>query len=275
MDARLIIDEIRKQMQEQACTLYYSVLVPSTFHVYLPPAELDRLRPIQDRIRKEASRILEEDLAELNGSGKPKFRIPFIDQPDEALQYERNGDWQIEFHEDIDEEGDPGKPLVRAQFPESSQMEERLGDPTMRVNRGKPPSAEAAPASQTATGSAVRPKPIAVLEYQNDEGVQRYEMVRDDIKVGRGGEGRWPAWVVDGPADISREHFQIRRDAATGRFFIKDLSKFGTSVNGKRIPQGIKRENGEEVDTRAEADLPDEAVIGVADVLNIRFRATR
>ena len=36
--------------------------------------------------------------------------------------------------------------------------------------------------------------------------------------------------------DVSREHLQIRRDPASGHFFIKDLSTLGTTVNGKRVP---------------------------------------
>jgi predicted component of type VI protein secretion system len=217
--------------------------------------------------------MLQDELDELNRQSKPKLRLPFLTDGEETVTYEKNGDWTVEFHEDVDEETVDGKPLVRAQFPENLPApEERLGEATVRVGRSAPePQATPVPSARISN----RPKPIAVLEYQNQEGVQRYEMVRDDIKVGRGGEGRWPAWVIEGPADISREHFQIRRDSGTGRFFIKDLSKFGTTVNGTRIPEGIKRDNGEEVDTKAEFDLPDEATIGLADVLFISFRALR
>jgi hypothetical protein len=79
---------------------------------------------------------------------------------------------------------------------------------------------------------------------------------------------------LEGPADISREHCRIRRDPKTGTFFIKDLSQFGTTVNGVSIPNSVDRiEGGDKVDRNREAPLPSPARIMLADVCTLEFEA--
>jgi predicted component of type VI protein secretion system len=36
--------------------------------------------------------------------------------------------------------------------------------------------------------------------------------------------------------DVSREHARIRRDPATGQFYLIDLSTLGTTLNGRHVP---------------------------------------
>ena len=100
-------------------------------------------------------------------------------------------------------------------------------------------------------------------------------MTRDAIKIGRGAIDRWVDLKLGSQKDISREHLLIRRDPASGKFFIKDLSSLGTTVNGKRIPASIEKVDGEDVDRNVEVPLPDKARIGLAGVLNLEFRAVR
>jgi pSer/pThr/pTyr-binding forkhead associated (FHA) protein len=79
---------------------------------------------------------------------------------------------------------------------------------------------------------------------------------------------------LEGPADVSREHCRIRRDAGTGTFFIRDLSQFGTTVNGTPIPKSVDQvEGGEKVDRNREALLPSPARITLADVCTLEFEA--
>ena len=65
----------------------------------------------------------------------------------------------------------------------------------------------------------------------------------------------------------SREHVQIRLDQQTGKFFIKDLSTYGTSVDGKKLTPSMDRANGAENDLNIEAPLPAKAKISLAGVL--------
>ena len=101
------------------------------------------------------------------------------------------------------------------------------------------------------------------------------ESAKDAIKVGRGGPDEWVDLKLLTSKDVSREHFQIRRDASTGKFFIKDLSKFGTSIDGHRVPPSIKVVNGIETDEHVEIPLPSKATINLADILSMRFKALK
>ena len=115
----------------------------------------------------------------------------------------------------------------------------------------------------------------AHITYEDQTGAHTYQMTGDTVKVGRGAIDRWVDLKLGSQKDISREHLQIRRDAESGKFFIKDLSTLGTTVNGKRIPGSIEKVNGEDVDRNIEIPLPDKARIGLAGVLNLEFRAVR
>ena len=100
-------------------------------------------------------------------------------------------------------------------------------------------------------------------------------MTKDLIKIGRGAQDRWVDLKLNSKKDVSREHVQIRRDPATGRLFIKDLSSLGTTVDGKRVQPSIEQVNGEDVDKNIEVPLPSKARIGLAGVLFIDFKAVR
>ena len=84
--------------------------------------------------------------------------------------------------------------------------------------------------------------------------------------IGRGGRSYWVDLRLETLPDVSREHCQIRRDPATGKFFIKDLSTFGTTVGGARVPSS---------DHNVEAALPAKASIHLADVITIQFKALK
>lgn len=85
----------------------------------------------------------------------------------------------------------------------------------------------------------------------------------DQVVIGRGGKSYWVDVRLDAPADVSREHCRIRRDAASGRFYIRDASQFGTFIDGIRIPSSVGSEAG------AEQPLPSRCSIGLAGVLTI------
>ena len=63
--------------------------------------------------------------------------------------------------------------------------------------------------------------------------------------------------------EVSREHLALRRDAATGQFFITDKSTNGDSIDGKRLKKG------------AEEALPERAEIGVGDALTLSFEVRK
>lgn len=74
---------------------------------------------------------------------------------------------------------------------------------------------------------------------------------------------------------MSREHARIRRDPATDRFFLIDLSTLGTTLNGRRVPRGFDEVDGVKRENGAETPLPDVAKIGLADTVFLDFRRRR
>jgi pSer/pThr/pTyr-binding forkhead associated (FHA) protein len=63
--------------------------------------------------------------------------------------------------------------------------------------------------------------------------------------------------------EVSREHLVLRRDGATGQFYITDKSTNGTWLDGKRL----KRDQ--------EQPVPERAEIGVAEVLTLLFQVRK
>jgi predicted component of type VI protein secretion system len=74
-------------------------------------------------------------------------------------------------------------------------------------------------------------------------------------------------------AKVSREHFRIRRDPG-GRFFIQDVSSWGTSVNGATVPPAIKSAEGV-LQPGPELELPASSRIALADAMEMLFEAAR
>jgi hypothetical protein len=120
---------------------------------------------------------------------------------------------------------------------------------------------------------AARPV-LARLRYRDSGMDKTFVMTSEEIVIGRGGKAVWVDLKLEGPADVSREHCRIRRDPKTGNFYIRDLSQFGTTVNGAPIPNSVQRvEGGEKVDRNLEVLLPSPAKITLADVCTLEFEA--
>ena len=96
-------------------------------------------------------------------------------------------------------------------------------------------------------------------------------MTKNCFSIGRGGVA-YPVDVrIASSADVSREHARIRRDSASDRFFLIDLSKLGTTLNGSHVPKGFDEVDGtkRENDPRRAADV---ANIGLAGTVFLDFR---
>jgi pSer/pThr/pTyr-binding forkhead associated (FHA) protein len=104
---------------------------------------------------------------------------------------------------------------------------------------------------------------FAEIRYEDDSGPQLFLMTQNDISVGRGGNDVQVNLALYTNDEVSREHLRLRRDPDRGLFFIIDASRNGTWVNGKRLHKGV------------EEFLPDQAQIGVAEVLTLIFEAKR
>ena len=96
-------------------------------------------------------------------------------------------------------------------------------------------------------------------------------MRKDLITIGRGGSAHWVDVQVTSGTRVSREHCRIRRHE-DGRFFLQDVSTWGTSVNGQRVTPFVRPSTtGQPEETGQEHELPREARIQLADAVLIDF----
>ena len=109
---------------------------------------------------------------------------------------------------------------------------------------------------------------FARLRYEDNSGAHTYDIARDSVTVGRGGMAYRVDVRVEASADVSREHLRLRRDPATGRFYVVDLSSLGTTVDGRRVPKGYEELDGSKRENGVETVLPDRARLGLADTVS-------
>jgi len=294
--AREIILEVVRNMREGLEPLHYSTLAPAIYHVYLHAGDMERLRGIVPRIVEEASRALDAELESLNrASLAERLKLarrgePKIDRPD--------GGWRITILENTDDDAEPGDIAVYSELalpakPDfgAGAMTKRIA--TRRLGGGAQTSYDKAPAvlpdpptevsivlpggvqASAAPPSVALPDPgaFAVIEYEDAGGRKRFQMTKEQIVVGRGGRDYWTDLKLETLPDVSREHFRLRRDPASGQFFLKDLSRLGTTINGDPVPSSIEIVNGEKHDRNVETPVPDKARIGLANVLFLEFRS--
>ncbi|HKE26744.1 MAG TPA: FHA domain-containing protein [Bryobacteraceae bacterium] len=273
--ARDVILEIVRNMREGLEPLHYSTLPPAIFHVYLHPEDMDRLRGIVPRIIDEAKRALDSELASLNRGGlTERFKLsrraePKVEAPD--------GGWQIRILENTDDEVDRGDIVIYSELALPAKTELSGGSMTKRIATRKMGGVESAPQMSYQPVAPPPPEPAnddahATLEYEDDGGRRVYRMTKDQIVVGRGGRDYWTDLKLNTLPDVSREHFRLRRDPESGKFFLKDLSRLGTTINGEPAPSSVEFLEGEKRDRNVEAPVPDEARIGLAGVIFLEFR---
>jgi hypothetical protein len=269
--AREIILEIVRNMRDGLEPLHYSTLAPAVYHVYLHTEDMERLRGILPRIVDEARRALDAELETLNrDSLGERLKLSRRTAPKVAAP---DGGWQITVLENTDDDVAAGDIVIHSELALPGKSEIGSGSMTKRIATRRlagmqsSSSSTYAPAASVPTADAV-----AVIEY-DDRGVHKvFQMTKDEIVVGRGGRDYWTDLKLDTVPDVSREHFRLRRDPSDGKFYLKDLSRLGTTINGTPAPSSMEVEGAERRDRNLEAYVPDQARIGLAGVVYLDFR---
>ena len=278
--ARDVILEIVRNMKEGLEPLHYSTLAPAVYHVYLHPDDMERLRAIVPRIIEEARRALDAEVEALNGpSMAERLKLARRSAPKVAAP---EGGWQIRILENTDDEVAAGDILIYSELALPVKAELGAGSMTRRIATRKlgatqvttTPPADA-PVAKAAEAPAADDGAFAVIEYADNSGRKTFRMTKDEIVVGRGGRDYWTDIKLDTLPDVSREHFRLRRDAASGSFFLKDLSRLGTTIDGQAAPSSIDFSDGSKRDRNVEAPVPPQARIGLAGVVFLDFRSTQ
>jgi pSer/pThr/pTyr-binding forkhead associated (FHA) protein len=275
---RKIVLELVNEMEHGLYPLLYRVLPPSVYHVYLHPDDYREIEGITPLLLDDARKALSARVDELNNQSKWTKLIsgkrPRIEHPP--------GGWEIGLHSEANGEVNPGELGIVSKLALPATAQYEGGSPTTRIVktvitgsiRKSTATEEAAPPASpvAATQAADGKQGFARVAYVDDQGPHVFVMRKDLISIGRGGSAHWvDIQLVTNPR-VSREHCRIRRDAQ-GRFFVQDVSTWGTSINGERVPPYVQEANGQLQETGQERELPREARIQLADAVVLDFQA--
>lgn len=269
--ARDLIDAVIENMRSNLEPLKYSTLVPSRYVVYLHPDEFARIGPIVPILQEQTARALAEELERLNS--RPAYRKYLArftrnDPPAENASRE----WRIEFLPDAEGELNPGDILIHSELVLPASPDGQVaGQRTRRITTVHV-GHQTTKREQTVNGTDASASAVhARLRYEDNAGAHTFDICRDSITIGRSGVAHRADVRIEAPVDVSREHARIRRDPATGQFFIIDLSTLGTTLNGRRLPRGYDDDGGAKRENNRETPLPSGSRIGLADTVFLDF----
>lgn len=263
-----VVDNMRRNLEP----LKYSTLAPSRYLVYLHPAEYARLEGIIPILQEQTFRALGEELESLNRrSVLRRYASRMVGGQDPPVE-NAGREWQVEFFSDPDGDVAEGDILVDSELLLPAGPELGAGERTRRITTIR--SGQHTTARERTAGPAREVEPEragARLVYEDQAGPHSYEIVKDSVTIGRGGI-TYPVDIkIASSVDVSREHARIRRDPASGRFFLIDLSSLGTTLNGRHVPRGYDEVDGSKRENNVETPLPDRARIGLADMVYLDF----
>lgn len=274
VNPRLIVENILATMHDKTMEGYDVSYVPNVYWVYLHRETLEQFGGLQAKIREQAVRALHKELRKMNGSRSIPIAGRFLNSDG---CFETLGEWRVEFRSNDDENAQPGEVVVLAEAQDDvgqAEAKRKLdGSETVRVDRagGEEDGTRRTPGFRPASVGVT----YALLKYSDDLGEQTFAMNKDLIKIGRGGRDYLVDLKIVGKKDISQEHCHIRRDPASNKFFVKDMSRFGTLIDGKRLAGSVDRSGPEVRDLHLEEPLADNSVITLADVISLKFKVVK
>lgn len=218
---RDIILEIGRNLEASCIPLLYRVLVPSVFEVFLHPSDYHQHELTFPLIREDAAHHLTKLLEKLNTP--PRLKIPGRTH----LPHQRDGnEWQIHFRVAEAVEVPRGGLVISSQLrvPASGSGAHTQRTVTARFEEGARTERADAPAPPGPAASATALAQISI------DGAQ-HAMDREEISIGRGGDGRWVDIPIPHQKAVSKEHLLLRY--ANQRFEAKDMSTNGTKLNGQ------------------------------------------
>jgi hypothetical protein len=192
-------------------------------------------------------------------------------EPERRMEYKiLDADWSVEFYPDSEARLQPGDIEIYSELGSGEAVDVGPASMTTLITRRD----SAGQTSRRVAAAETTPKTIyARIRYEDDGGEKEFAMNKEAIVIGRGGKSFWVDVKVEARPDVSREHCRIRRDPATGAFYLKDVSRFGTTVDGKAAPPSMELHGDKSVDQNVEVRLPERARIGLAEMVFLEFEA--
>jgi hypothetical protein len=278
--------EVEREMEERLYRLRHVVLAPAEYHIYLHPDDFKHIEDVAPRIALDVQLCLNSLVERLNRRSRLSELITRRRAPIEIPA----GGWAIYLKPALNNEVGPGELGIhsRLSVPSASRFGSGAGTTrivqtvvsgtdrrsTVKNEVAAPREATGHPGHETPAGSSASgrtprpaPRPGARLTYTDDRGAHGFVIAKELIKIGRGGNAHWVDLTVVTTPKVSREHCRIRRDS-TGRFFIQDVSAWGTFVNGTPVPKFV---DGPAAPS-TERELTDGASIRLADAVTLEFR---
>ena len=236
-----IASEIEAEMEARLYRLRHARLPPAEYYVYLHPDDYIQIESLKPRIVRDIQECLNKRVERLNR--RPWWRVFLRQAPPIEIP---PGGWAVHIRASDPTGLEPGDLGIdsRLSLPPTSEFDD--GAATVRVTRtvvsgtGRtttvvgetqelPQGAESGTAP-VATARTGRPS----IAYRDDTGAHAFEIRLPTVTIGRGGPSHHPDLVLVTSLEVSREHCRITRDG-DGRFFVQDLSAWGTFVNGERV----------------------------------------
>jgi hypothetical protein len=272
-----IWNAMREELLLNMYPLPYTTLPPSTYYVYLHPADFERIEGIVPRLVAELQRSLTDEVKKINhGRERSGGVLSRLIAQEEAppIEVPASG-WDVHIYPDRNDTLKPGHLGIESMLllpapvefggPATTRIVKSIVTETGRssttIEVGQPPAPQPAAESD---GSE-----RAVLRYDDEQGAHTFSMRKDTVSIGRGGSSVWVDVQVISSPKVSREHVRLRHERS-GRFFIQDVSSWGTSVNGQALPPAVKGPDGV-LQPGAERELPAVARIQLADALVLHF----
>lgn len=258
LSGQTIVNQLLRNVQLGQFEMAYSILLPCIFSVYLHPEDHARLEGVFGLIVEDAKRALCARVAKLNSAPTVLGKL----RSGRAKEHKiASPDWIIEFFPDTEGTVPLGDVEIHSELNETAQPGYR-GAKTTLMDR-EPSVTTPRPAGPRSDTRKLSDRVFAEIRYEDDSGAQLYLVTQNQVRVGRGGDDEPMDLALYANDEVSREHLVLRRDAATGQFFVTDRSTNGTWIDGKRLKKG------------AEQALGERAEIGIAEVLTLVFQVRK
>ena len=255
-------------LHESLTPLVYSTLVPESYVVYLHKDDYAAVEAIIPALNVQIQRALDEATARVE---QQRWWQRLLDPTRERMPpIERSPHCSVEILPDPNDEIACGQIGVHSQV--RLPARDYSGPATVRVTATVTGAASTTRRSVPLEASPSRP-PDAVLVIDDLEGRREHAIVDNPTLIGRGGLGCYVHVRLRAEGIVSKEHCRVRRDEERGEYFVKDLSRNGTFLNGTRLPRGVeyRGDRKHELDG-CEVPVPDGARIGLADALHLEFK---
>jgi pSer/pThr/pTyr-binding forkhead associated (FHA) protein len=266
MEIKKLIQEILKKTADELNKNRFEIedisVVPEIYEIYLQKDDYSQIQPILPILRGQLSKKLTNQISKkssifdiLSSLLRGRKSLVKIERFDK--QNSENGEWDISFFSSEEGEiyiGDQsfevtrGNIIVSAYFYQANPNPNNLNSvlktlvttynskgesKVYEINADSPPTQNPYSTNSTSSLKQGSSRAIAIFrtKYHNKPDWIETEMKKDNFIIGR--DTDCDLILYEGSDKISRKHLEITH--RNRRFFIKDISFYGTQLNGKKL----------------------------------------